>query len=119
MAPGYNLVVLVQASCYVLVGNTVIEGMMNVIFPRPYDFDWRTVHRLGKNCRFERKVTFRLASETATQQGHVHPDVFFLHAKGFGYVAAGTAGALHAGPDFSFAILDLDRGRWWLHRYMH
>src|SRR5882672_10773265 len=101
-----------------LEGNAVIEGMMNVIFASPHHFYRRATHCLGKDCRFLGKVALRFASEAATEQRDVHSDIVWLQSEDLCDVTTGSAGALHARPDFGFAVLDLNDCRGRFHRNM-
>ena len=118
MAPGHNLVVLVEAGSNVLVRHAVIERVMDVVFASPHHLHRCAAHRLGEDCRFQGKVAFRLAPEATTQQGHVDRDILFLHSKRLRDVTTRSAWALHAGPDFGFAVLDLHDGCRRFHRNM-
>ena len=60
---------------------------------------------LGQDGRFQGEVALRLAPEATAQQRDVDRDIVFLQAKHLRDVAARSARALHAGPDFGFASL--------------
>ena len=111
MPPGDHLAVLVETGLDALDRNRVQEVVVKIIVARPLHLHRRT-DRLGKQCRLERKIALRFASETAAEQRDIDGHVLRGDSQGLCDVFPRPAGTLHRRPDLGLAVLDVgDRDR--------
>ena len=118
VAPGHDLVVLVEAGFEAFRRHGVIEAVPDVVLAGPHHLDRRAVHRLGQERRLDGEVPFRLAAEAAAKQRVVQGDVLRIETEPLGDIVAGAARRLHRRPDLELAVGHARRGGRRLHGRM-
>ncbi|MNV82847.1 hypothetical protein D3C71_1766070 [compost metagenome] len=89
---------------------------MDVVFTGPLHPYRLAGKLLGEHGRFDDKVGFGLASETAAQQRDVHRDLLERNAQAFSDTFTGHLRGLARCPGLALAVLEPGNGNHRLHR---